>query len=85
MLSEERVLCVGGVLSEESGGVFEQKGLPASRGFFDAKTSSETLRKRNGSFPSVKSDSPIVEGPREAQPPVSGMSKHSSWKARGLF
>ena len=27
-------------------------------GFFDAKASSETLRKRNGSFPSVKSDFP---------------------------
>ena len=31
-------------------------------GFFDAKTSSETLRNRNGSFPSVKSDFPTCTG-----------------------
>src|SRR6056300_1317778 len=30
-------------------------------GFPDAKTPSETLRKRNGSFPSVKSDSPTPQ------------------------
>ena len=62
-------------------------------GFFDAKTSSETLRKRNGSFPSVKSDSPASpRSPREAQPPVSGISnKHlqglpgAFLASRGLF
>ena len=37
-------------------------------GFFGAKTSSETLPKRNGSFPSVKSDSATPPGsPRESQ------------------
>jgi len=41
----------------------------------DAKAPPETLRKRNGSFPSVKSDFPTPQGPREAQTPVSGMSK----------
>ena len=56
-------------------------------GFSDAKTSSETLRKRNGSFPSVKSDSPNSPGsPREAQTPVLGTSnKHLQGLSRAFL
>ena len=55
-------------------------------GFFDAETSSETLRKRNGSLPSVKSDSPTSPGsPREAQSPVSGSSNKHLQGLPGAF
>ena len=66
---------------ESQTGIFK-----ASRGLFDAKTSSETLRKRNGSFPSVKSDSPTSPGsPREAQPPISGISNRHLQGLPGAF
>ena len=55
-------------------------------GFSDAKTSSETLRKRNGSFPSVKSDSPNSPGsPREPQTPVLGISNKRLQGLPGAF
>ena len=51
-----------------------------------SKTSSETLRKRNGSFPSVKSDSPNSPGsPREAQTPVFGISNKRLQGLPGAF
>ena len=52
----------------------------------DAKTSSETLRKRNGSFPSVESDFPTSpRSPRKAQPPVSGISNRHLQGPPGAF
>ena len=65
---------------------FKQAASRPPGGFFGAKTSSETLRKRNGSFPSVKSDFPTPPGsPREAQPPGSGISNKHLQGLPGAF
>src|SRR6056300_1652773 len=54
--------------------------------FPDAKTPSETLRKRNGSFPSVKSDSPTPQkAPGRLQPPFRGCQKNRFQALPGAF
>src|SRR6056300_1237072 len=55
-------------------------------GFPDANTPSETLRKRNGSFPSVKSDSPTPQrAPGRLNPPLQGCQKNRFQALPGAF
>src|SRR6056300_809475 len=55
-------------------------------GFPDAKTPSETLRKRNGSFPSVESDFPTPrKAPGRLNPPFRGCQKNRFQALPGAF